>query len=106
VSADLLTRETEIDLTLLEPEPVPFRWRDYAACRDMPVDDFYPHRTAVAWEEEAKFWCKRCLVRTECLDDALRVESHEQVWGIRGGLNENERKPLVAKAKREVRETR
>jgi WhiB family redox-sensing transcriptional regulator len=106
VSITLLTREIENDPILLEPEPLPFRWRDHAACLGLPHDDFYPHRTAVAWEEEAKFWCNRCPVRTECLDDALRAEAHETVWGVRGGLNEDERRPLVMKARREVRDVR
>lgn len=41
--------------------------------------------------EPAKAICRRCPVRTECLDQALRNGKQHGVWG---GLSENERKVL------------
>ncbi len=40
---------------------------------------------------EAKQVCRRCAVRQECLDTAVR-EGHR--WGVWGGMSERERRPL------------
>lgn len=94
----MLTREDTV-----MPEPLPFRWRDFAECLGMEVDDFYPFATAEEWEQEALFFCHRCVVRSECLEDALTVESRPNVavWGVRGGVPEKERRKMVAKRMKE-----
>lgn len=67
----------------------PFNWRDFAACRDAPLEIFiqndddqeepvYPPKAAVAY-------CERCPVVTECLNAALLPDSDgiyaDGVWG-------------------------
>ena len=67
-------------------------WRDIAACRDHPEPElWYPlghkSRLDLAIETEAKAICAGCPVMAECLADA-------DDWGIRAGLNEDERRAL------------
>ena len=70
-------------------------WRERAACRDVDDPDaFFP--TAEAGPERdaqvtaAKAVCARCVVRAECLAEALsRIP-----YGIAGGLTEHERRRL------------
>ncbi len=68
-------------------------WQDRAACTGMdrrlffgPDDEPRPDREIR--EAKAKAVCKRCPVRVQCLDYALR---HSIRHGICGGLNEEER---------------
>ena len=46
-----------------------------------------------ARESKAKSICAECVVRSECLDFALRVHEPHGIWG---GLTEAERRRLVA----------
>jgi WhiB family redox-sensing transcriptional regulator len=64
-------------------------WRDRAACKDEDPDLFHPSSPAQA--EAAKLVCRRCPVRSECLDNAL-AEGDEHA--IRGGLTRAERRDL------------
>lgn len=41
------------------------------------------------YEETAKEFCRRCIVRTECLDYALKMGN--SVIGVWGGLSQDER---------------
>lgn len=69
-------------------------WREHAACVDTP---------SVLWfdaqhEQEAKQVCKDCPVRIQCLDNAL--EHNDQ--GIRGGLNDDERRSVFVHRRRNL----
>lgn len=74
-------------------------WHARAACQGEMGLSFYPplrpeRRAAkAAREERAKRICESCSVRDECLDHALTVGERYGIWG---GLNELERKHLLA----------
>jgi WhiB family redox-sensing transcriptional regulator len=66
-------------------------WRLSAACLPIELDLFFPVSSTGASLEQvskAKAICACCLVRRQCLAFALRTR---QVYGIWGGLGEDER---------------
>ncbi len=70
------------------------RWWDSAACADEDPDLFFPVGESGPAAEQyarAKAVCRRCPVRVECLDWALRTGTPSGVWG---GLGEAERKRI------------
>jgi WhiB family redox-sensing transcriptional regulator len=64
-------------------------WTARAACRDSDPDELFVQGAA---QNRAKTRCFGCVVRTECLADALdnRVE-----FGVWGGMTERERRALL-----------
>ena len=64
-------------------------WSARSACRDSDPDELFVTGAA---QNRAKQVCKGCVVRTECLSDALdnRVE-----FGVWGGMTERERRALL-----------
>jgi WhiB family redox-sensing transcriptional regulator len=64
-------------------------WTALAACRDIDPDELFVQGAA---QNRAKTRCFGCVVRTECLADALdnRVE-----FGVWGGMTERERRALL-----------
>lgn len=64
-------------------------WTRDAACRDGNPDELFVQGAA---QHQAKAVCQGCVVRTECLADALdnRVE-----FGVWGGMTERERRALL-----------
>jgi WhiB family transcriptional regulator, redox-sensing transcriptional regulator len=73
-------------------------WRDFAACRDLEPDLFFPPGTtgpAADQVAEAKQVCASCPVRQACLDWALRNREGHGVWG---GMDEDERRAAAAPA--------
>jgi WhiB family redox-sensing transcriptional regulator len=64
-------------------------WTARAACRGIDPDELFVQGAA---QNRAKNRCMGCLVRTECLSDALdnRVE-----FGVWGGMTERERRALL-----------
>lgn len=74
-------------------------WQDQAVCQSSeynPVDPeiFFPDPDETDKITAAKSLCGQCPVRRTCLDAALENGDTD---GIRGGLTEEERKPLHAK---------
>jgi WhiB family redox-sensing transcriptional regulator len=65
------------------------RWRDRALCCQTDPDAFFPEQGGSV--REAKRICQGCEVRTECLEYAL---SHDERFGVWGGLSERERRRL------------
>jgi WhiB family transcriptional regulator, redox-sensing transcriptional regulator len=66
-------------------------WRNYAACRDVDPELFFPIGTAGAslpQIDEAKQICRTCPVCEPC----LRWASHIGATGIWGGTTEEERR--------------
>lgn len=62
-------------------------WMQYAACRGMDTNMFFPD-----WGgnmDEAVAVCRRCPVRASCLRHAMSHPENDGVWG---GLTEMERK--------------
>lgn len=75
-------------------------WQMKAACRGPRADLFFPPThfekkdEKEAREREAKLICDTCSVKKSCLQYALRIREPHGVWG---GLNEAERKQLMAR---------
>ncbi|MFE1852149.1 WhiB family transcriptional regulator [Streptomyces sp. NPDC059489] len=65
------------------------QWVDSAACRNTDPDELFAES---AQQNRAKAVCSGCLVRTECLAEALddRIE-----FGVWGGMTERERRALL-----------
>jgi WhiB family redox-sensing transcriptional regulator len=78
-------------------------WELQAACRGSAAGLFMPPIGRESADERrlreqaAKDICRRCPVRSECLEYALRVQEPIGIWG---GLNETERRPLAASTQR------
>ena len=62
-------------------------WQNFAACRGLDPEVFFDKSTTYA-----KSVCVPCSVRSECLEDALRMNSSFGVWG---GLTEGERRKIL-----------
>lgn len=75
-------------------------WQTKAACRGPQSSVFFPPShferkdEKEAREARAKAICGACPVRRPCLDYALRIREPHGIWG---GLNEVERKQLLAR---------
>ncbi|MBT3161448.1 WhiB family transcriptional regulator [Streptomyces sp. CHA1] len=74
-------------------------WQADAVCQSTecnPVDPeiFFPNPDETAKIATAKSLCRQCPVRRACLDAALEAGTTD---GIRGGLTEEERRPLHEK---------
>ena len=74
-------------------------WQHRAACRGPQASVFFPpaqferKEDKVARELRAKEICRQCPVREPCLTYALKIREPHGSWG---GLNELERKQLLA----------
>lgn len=64
-------------------------WSARAACRATDPDALFVQGAA---QNRAKALCSGCVVRTECLADALDNEVEFGVWG---GMTERERRALL-----------
>lgn len=64
-------------------------WASRAACRTTDPDALFVQGAA---QNRAKAICSGCIVRTECLADALDNKVEFGVWG---GLTERERRALL-----------
>ena len=74
-------------------------WQLRAACRGPESSLFFPPSASERKEErearetKAKLICSTCAVRGPCLDYALEIREPHGIWG---GLNEHERRELLA----------
>jgi WhiB family redox-sensing transcriptional regulator len=64
-------------------------WTAMAACRDVDPDELFVQGAA---QNRVKTRCFGCLVRTQCLADAL--DNHVE-FGVWGGMTERERRALL-----------
>jgi WhiB family redox-sensing transcriptional regulator len=75
-------------------------WQIRAACRGPQAVMFFPPSTLERRDEKAdrerraKAICSTCSVKRDCLGYALRIREPHGIWG---GLNELERRSLLAK---------
>lgn len=75
-------------------------WQMKAACRGPQSAIFFPPAQferkdeKEAREGRAKSICATCSVRRQCLDYAIRIKEPHGIWG---GLNEIERRQLLAR---------
>ncbi|HEX9679787.1 MAG TPA: WhiB family transcriptional regulator [Candidatus Saccharimonadales bacterium] len=56
-------------------------WRSRAECRSMDPDIFFPAEGDKAAVNVAKSICLVCVVRPECLLDAVITDQTEGIWG-------------------------
>ena len=75
-----------LDATDLGETP---EWLSRGLCAQTDPEAFFPEKGGST--REAKRVCTRCAVRSECLVYAL---SHDERFGIWGGLSERERRKL------------
>lgn len=68
-------------------------WQDRALCAQTDPEAFFPEKGGST--REAKRVCTGCEVRAECLDYAL---THDERFGIWGGMSERERRRLRRRA--------
>jgi WhiB family redox-sensing transcriptional regulator len=74
-------------------------WQVRAACRGPESMVFFPPSASERREErearetKAKSICSTCSVQRPCLDYALEIREPHGIWG---GLNEHERRELLA----------
>ena len=68
-------------------------WQERALCAQTDPEAFFPEKGGST--REAKRICVGCEVRPECLEFAL---SHDERFGIWGGLSERERRRLKREA--------
>ena len=64
-------------------------WISQAACREKDPDSLFVQGAA---QNRAKLVCASCIVRVECLADALDNQTEFGVWG---GMTERERRALL-----------
>jgi WhiB family redox-sensing transcriptional regulator len=64
-------------------------WQERALCAETDPEAFFPEKGGST--REAKKVCLSCDVRVECLEYAL---THDERFGIWGGLSERERRRL------------
>jgi len=68
-------------------------WQDRALCAETDPEAFFPEKGGST--REAKRICNSCEVRRQCLEYAL---THDERFGIWGGLSERERRKLKRRA--------
>ena len=67
----------ELLFFLVTPEP----WIDWAACKNMGLEDFFPNRGQST--KAAKACCAQCPVGQECDEYADRTHTQYGVWNGR-----------------------
>ncbi|MCL1923669.1 MAG: WhiB family transcriptional regulator [Propionibacteriaceae bacterium] len=68
-------------------------WQTQALCAQTDPEAFFPEKGGST--REAKGVCQVCDAKQECLDYAL---THDERYGIWGGLSERERRKLKRRA--------
>lgn len=78
-------------------------WREDAACLDQPMQVFFPVGRGTGEErwDAAKAICARCTVQAQCLNLVIKLEEHDDRWGVFGGLTPMERR-VVRMERRKV----
>ncbi len=65
-------------------------WRERASCRGIDTEEFYPGKGESG--ATAKKICKRCQVRSQCLEYAMAMADDNGIWG---GIGEGERRRML-----------
>lgn len=64
--------------------PAPEQWRERAACRTLDPEIFFPQGSAREVEMQkrrAKAVCAQCPVAASCLEESLRFDCVDGIWG-------------------------
>jgi hypothetical protein len=72
-------------------------WANRASCRGTPDTLWFPRKgnNATTAYTAARWYCDRCPVRPQCLDEALSVEVPGLRFGMRAGLNPDQRDDIA-----------
>jgi WhiB family redox-sensing transcriptional regulator len=95
-SCIVVFRKGELGLSAQRVEET---WQLRAACRGPHAAVFFPppqferKEEKLERERRAKEICTTCVVRTDCLEYAIAIREPHGIWG---GLNEVERKQVLA----------
>jgi len=92
VEHDLPTRDFVLLEGIFEADDEQ-EWQERALCAQTDPEAFFPEKGGST--REAKRICQGCEVRADCLEYAL---SHDERFGIWGGLSERERRKLKKRA--------
>ena len=74
-------------------------WTDDALCRQTDPNIFFPESDGDNGAT-AKAICRKCEVRSECLEEALALPQQDDMHGVRGGLSRNQRTQLRNRLRR------
>ena len=87
----------------LIPHEADLIWQEHARCRDEDPEIFFPGKGKGlgADARKAKNTCKKCEVREQCLEYALKHRERDGIWG---GKSENERRDIERQRRRFERE--
>lgn len=76
-------------------------WIEQAACRGVPVDEFFQDgKGGDSAHPRAVALCAECEVRSECLDDALKLSGAMDLYGYRGGTTPSGRRAIRQERRR------
>lgn len=76
-------------------------WIEQAACRGAKVDLFFQDgKKGDSARPEAVAMCAGCPVRSECLNDALKLSGSLDLWGYRGGTTPSGRRAIRQERRR------
>lgn len=96
----VVTRDKSVKL----PKPLiqNYEWQQRGNCLGVDTNVFFPESSLrgnkkIAAHEEAKVYCKSCVVVSECLKFALDTE---EPHGVYGGLTAEERNEILLRGKR------
>jgi len=69
-------------------------WDEYASCRYHYQELFFPDKYTKEFVKAAKYICSTCIVRNECLEDAIDFEDGlplDKRFGVWGNKTPKER---------------
>ena len=71
-------------------------WREDANCLSADTEVFFPSGRGAGEErwDAAKAICVGCRVKKQCLNLVIKLEEHDDRWGVFGGLSPLERRPI------------
>lgn len=75
------------------------KWQEQAVCAQSDPELFFPEKGGAT--SGAKALCRSCPVKDECLNYAL---THDERFGVWGGLSERERRGLTRAGRRNAAE--
>lgn len=91
-------RSTPLAYDIIHPRPSMDGWREFALCRGMDPDIWYPDRGTTTDEtRQAKAVCEQCPVREACLEYALLAHEDRGIWG---GQSAKERRAIARRRSR------
>lgn len=76
-----ISAEESIRKTFYETFPMPGPWTEFAACKGLDVNWFFPKTNAERKLYQPDSICAECPVQTQCLEFAMAVPMARGIWG-------------------------